>query len=299
MAIPDFQTTMLPLLKFAADGKEHTLREAIDALTAEFHLTEEERKQMLESGMQVFDNRVAWAKSYMKKAGLLSFPGRSRFKITERGLKLLEEQPGKIDIKLLKRYPEFIEFRQKKEDEEETIDVGQERTPREQIESGYKKIRSDLQIELLDTIKTCSPEFFENLVVDLLVRMGYGGSRIDAGQAIGRSGDEGIDGIIKEDRLGLDIVYVQAKRWQSGVGRPEIQKFAGALAGKRARKGIFITTSTFSADAREYVSNIEAKIVLIDGKQLTDFMIDNNVGVTTEAAYEIKKIDSDYFTVDE
>lgn len=290
---------MLPLLKFAADGKEHTLREAIDALTAEFHLTEEERKQMLESGMQVFDNRVAWAKSYMKKAGLLSFPGRSRFKITERGLKLLEEQPGKIDIKLLKRYPEFIEFRQKKEDEEETIDVGQERTPREQIESGYKKIRSDLQIELLDTIKTCSPEFFENLVVDLLVRMGYGGSRIDAGQAIGRSGDEGIDGIIKEDRLGLDIVYVQAKRWQSGVGRPEIQKFAGALAGKRARKGIFITTSTFSADAREYVSNIEAKIVLIDGKQLTDFMIDNNVGVTTEAAYEIKKIDSDYFTVDE
>lgn len=293
MTIPDFQAIMLPLLQYASDGKEY--------LADVFNLSNEERKELLPSGQQtVFDNRVGWARTHLKKAVLLEYPKRGFFQITERGKDLLIQNPTKINIKFLNQFPEHIEFLNSKKDndksEPEIIEIS-ETTPQESIEFGYQKIRKELELELLNRVKSCSPDFFERLVVDLLVKMGYGGSRRDAGRAICKSGDGGIDGIIKEDKLGLDIVYIQAKRWDNTVvGRPEIQKFVGALHGQRARKGVFITTSRFSQEAREYVSIIDSKIVLIDGQELAQLMIDNHVGVSTVSIYEIKKIDSDYFT---
>lgn len=300
MPIPDFQQLMLPLLKYASDGQEHSLREAIEALANTFNLSEEESKELLPSGQQtVFDNRVGWTKTHLKKAGLLADPKRGFFKITERGIAILSQSPPEINVKLLKQYPEFIQFISPKKDNnnfEQEITEILDTTPQESIEFGYQKIRKDLEIDLLNRVKSCSADFFERLVVDLLVKMGYGGSRRYAGRAMGKSGDGGIDGIIKEDKLGLDIVYIQAKRWDNTVvGRPEIQKFVGALHGQRARKGVFITTSKFSQEAREYISVIDSKIVLIDGQQLAQFMIDTNVGVSTVSTYEIKKLDSDYF----
>ncbi|MBO1046261.1 restriction endonuclease [Dolichospermum circinale] len=301
MTIPDFQAIMLPLLQYASDGKEHSLRDAITFLADVFNLSDDERKELLSSGQQaVFDNRVGWARTYLKKAGLFISPKRGFFQITDRGKEILSQNPSEINLKFLNQFPEFIEFKTTKKDndksEPEIIETS-ETTPQESIEFGYQKIRKELELELLNRVKSCSPDFFERLVVDLLVKMGYGGSRRDAGRAIGKSGDGGIDGIIKEDKLGLDIVYVQAKRWDNTVvGRPEIQKFVGALHGQRARKGVFITTSRFSQEAREYVSIIDSKIVLIDGEELAQLMIDNHVGVSTVSIYEIKKIDSDYFT---
>jgi restriction system protein len=292
---------MLPLLQYASDGKEHSLRDAITFLADVFNLSDDERKELLSSGQQaVFDNRVGWARTYLKKAGLFISPKRGFFQITDRGKEILSQNPSEINLKFLNQFPEFIEFKTTKKDndksEPEIIETS-ETTPQESIEFGYQKIRKELELELLNRVKSCSPDFFERLVVDLLVKMGYGGSRRDAGRAIGKSGDGGIDGIIKEDKLGLDIVYVQAKRWDNTVvGRPEIQKFVGALHGQRARKGVFITTSRFSQEAREYVSIIDSKIVLIDGEELAQLMIDNHVGVSTVSIYEIKKIDSDYFT---
>ncbi|MBD2294042.1 restriction endonuclease [Anabaena sphaerica FACHB-251] len=303
MAIPDFQSIMLPLLQYAGDGKEHSLREAITYLADVFNLSDEEKKELLPSGQQaVFDNIVGWTRTHLKKAGLLQDPKRGFFQITERGKEVLSQNPAEINLKFLNQFPEFIEFKTSKKDndksesEPEIIEIS-ETTPQESIEFGYQKIRKELELELLNRVKSCSPDFFERLVVDLLVKMGYGGSRRDAGRAIGKGGDGGIDGIIKENKLGLDIVYIQAKRWDNTVvGRPEIQKFVGALHGQRARKGVFITTSKFSQDAREYVSIIDSKIVLIDGQELAQLMIDNHVGVSTVSIYEIKKIDSDYFT---
>jgi len=304
MTIPDFQAIMLPLLQYASDGKEHSLRDAITYLADIFNLIDEERKELLASGQQaVFDNRVGWARTYLKKADLLVSPKRGYFQITDKGKDVLIQNPGEINIKFLNQFPGFIEFKTTRKDNDkldseitEIIEIS-ETTPQESIEFGYQKIRKELELELLNRVKSCSPDFFERLVVDLLVRMGYGGSRRDAGRAIGKSGDGGIDGIIKEDKLGLDIVYIQAKRWDNTVvGRPEIQKFVGALHGQRARKGVFITTSRFSQEAREYVSIIDSKIVLIDGQELAQLMIDNHVGVSTVSIYEIKKIDSDYFT---
>jgi len=293
MAIPDFQSIMLPLLNFARDQQDHSLREAIEALAETFGLSEEERKELLPSGLQTaFDNRVSWARTYLKKAGLFETPKRGSFRITPRGLEVLKQKPVKIDIAFLEQFPEFIDFQSRRKGGQAT---GKE-TPEESLEAAYQKVRHDLAAELLQTIKSGSPTFFERLVVDVLVKMGYGGTRQDAGKAVGRSGDDGIDGIIKEDRLGLDIIYIQAKRWENVVGRPEVQKFAGALQGHRAKKGIFITTSSFSKDAEDYVSRIDSKIVLIDGAMLAHLMIDHNVGVSPVAAYEIKKIDSDYFT---
>ena len=303
MGIPDYQSLMLPLLKYSGDGNEHSLREAIEALAFQFNLTNDERKELLPSGQQaVFDNRVGWARTYMSKAGLLESSKRGYFRITNRGKEILEKSVRKIDVKFLEQFPEFLEFKKAKKEAdslerqlEETPE--QKQTPAESIEFGYQKLRRDLETEILERVKSCSPDFFERLVVDLLVKMGYGGTRRDAGKAIGKGGDGGIDGIIKEDKLGLDIVYIQAKRWDGTVvGRPEIQKFVGALHGQRAKKGVFITTSRFSNEAQEYVSIIDSKIVLIDGQQLAQFMIDNNVGVSTVSTYEIKKIDSDYFT---
>jgi len=300
MAIPDYQTIMLPLLRFGGDQKEHSVREAIDNLSKEFGLTEEEKRELLPSGQQeVFTNRVAWARTYMGKAGLLESTRRGYFKITDRGAKVLKQNPHRIDVKFLEQFEEFRQFRalrHTKTEEEEVEVEAHERTPEEALESAYKQLRGNLADELLQQVKSCSPGLFEKIVVELLVKMGYGGSRQDAGRAIGRSGDEGIDGIIKEDRLGLDIIYIQAKRWENTVGRPEVQKFAGALQGQRARKGIMITTSNFSKEAQDYASKIDSKIVLIDGEQLAQLMIDHSLGVSPVAAYEIKRIDTDYFT---
>jgi len=299
MAIPDYQSIMLPLLKFLGDRKEHSLREAIEYLADEFGLSEKERKELLPSGQQfTFDNRVGWARTYMKKAGLLESTKRAYFKISDRGLEVLKEKPEAINVKFLEQYPEFIEFRKLKKEKKEKKTINDESPPEELIESAYQSLRDNLAAELLTSVKSCSPSFFEKLVVDLLVKMGYGGTRKDAGQAIGKSGDGGIDGIIKEDRLGLDILYIQAKRWENSVSRPEIQKFAGALQGMRAKKGIFITTSNFTQEAQNYVKNIESKIILIDGDLLADLMIDHNIGVSPVASYELKRIDTDYFTED-
>lgn len=302
MAIPDYQSCMLPLLRYAADGQEHQLKEAVQKLAQEFKLTEEELNEFLPSGQQpVFINRMGWARTYLKKAGLLSSPRRGYFQITARGQTVLREAPRQINVKYLERFPEFLEFKSARKDssEEEGLaeaETAPGQTPHEALETAYERLRSELAAEILQTLKSSDPTLFENIVVELLVKMGYGGSRKDAGRAIGRTGDEGIDGIIKEDHLGLDNIYIQAKRWESTVGRPELQKFAGALQGQRARKGIFITTSEFSRDAYEYVSRIDSKIVLIDGKALSRLMIDFGVGVTTVASYDVKKIDSDYFS---
>ena len=301
MAIPDYQAIMLPLLKFAGDKKEHSTQETIDALSEEFGLTEEEKKELLPSGKQtVFPNRVGWAKTYLTKAGLLKSNRRSYYEITERGLETLKENLPSIDVTYLEQYPEFRRFRsasKKKEDDTKTPEINDrmQKTPVEILEGVYQELTQNLAQDLINKVMQCSPTYFERLVVDLLLKMGYGGSRKDAGEAIGKSRDEGIDGIIKEDRLGLDILYIQAKRWQNSVGRPEIQKFAGALLGKHAKKGIFITTSTFTDEARKYAASIESKLVLIDGEELGRLMIDHNIGVSTDIVYEVKRIDSDYF----
>jgi restriction system protein len=294
MSIPDFQTIMLPFLKSVGDEKEHSLRETIEYLATQFDLSVEERKELLESGQERFNNRVGWARTYLNKSGLIEPTRRGYFRITAIGKEVLAKNPDKIDIKFLEQFPEFIEFRQTRKPSpiqpSPTAD-----TPEEALENSHKKLREGLASELLSSIRDCSPVFFERLVVDVLVKMGYGGSRREAGRAIGGTKDGGIDGIIKEDKLGLDIIYIQAKRWDATVGRPEIQKFAGALQGQRARKGIFITISNFSRDAMDYVKHLDSKIILIDGQQLAELMIDNNVGVSPVATYEVKKIDSDYF----
>lgn len=305
MAVPDYQSVMLPLLKYALKvGNETTTGEAVDALAKEMGLTEDDLKEMLPSGIQLtFANRVGWAATYMKKAGLLEATRRGFYIITDRGKDLLKKQPKTINVKLLKQYPEFIEFQQLKgtRSGDHVVEAKQNSdlsmaTPSEALESAYENLRSELADELLNKIKKISPAFFERLVVELLVKMGYGGSRVDAGKAIGKSGDGGIDGIIKEDKLGLDVVYIQAKRWDTNsVGRPDVMQFAGALQAQKANKGIFITTSRFTDEARSYVSQIGSKIVLIDGEQLTTLMIENDVGVSTISLYPVKKIDSDYF----
>ena len=274
MAIPDYQTIMLPLLKYSGDDQEHSLRGTIEALSDEFKITDEERKEMLPSGKQEkFRNRVNWALTYIKQAALLKATRRGYFRITERGKKVLSQPPPRIDVKFLELFPEFIEFRQRKKDKDDKHKIEPTpsiETPEEALENAYQTLQEGLAADLLQNIKECSASFFERLVVDLLVKIGYGGSRKEAGQAIGRSGDEGIDGIIKEDKLGLDIIYIQAKRWEATVGRPEIQKFAGALQGQRARKGIFITTSNFSREALDYVKYLDTKIILIDGERMAD-----------------------------
>lgn len=301
MAIPDFQTLMLPLLKFTADGVEHKAKEAIEALAIEFALSPSERIELLPSRRALlFDNRLAWALFHMKKAGLIESLRRGVFHITQRGMELLAEKPSGISLKSLEQFPDFLEFRatsNKNKDEVKSSlpEDATEQTPEEALEIAHQGIRQALGQELLSRILTCSPVFFEELVVELLVAMGYGGSRRDAGERVGQSGDGGIDGIIKEDRLGLDTIYIQAKRWQGNVGRPEIQKFVGALQGQRARKGVFITTSSFTADASDYTSRIDTKVVLIDGQQLANLMMDFDVGVSVAATYAVKRIDSDYF----
>lgn len=291
---------MLPFLRHLADGSEHSLRDTEEALAKHFELTPGERAELLPSGQQgIFKNRIGWARTYLKKAGLIEAPKRAVFRITERGLQTVASNPARIDVKFLEQWPEFIEFRDISKGGAEQAQrpelPNSSTTPEEAIELAYQGLREQLAQELLAKILVCTPTFFEQLVVELLVKMGYGGSRKDAGERIGQTGDGGIDGIIKEDRLGLDTIFIQAKRWQGSVGRPEIQKFVGALQGQRARKGVFITTSYYTADAVDYASRIDTKVVLIDGKQLSALMIDFDVGVSSAASYVVKRIDSDYF----
>jgi restriction system protein len=309
---------MLPLLEIAADGKEHSMREAREQLARKFDLNEEEQTALLPSGQLVFPNRVGWAKTHLTKAEVLETPRRGFFRISDRGKQVLRERPQEITVKFLKQFPEFIanwtapnglsELApiDSKRDEVTTdsnsaygsLIAEDKQTPEEMLEAAYQRLRHETRTEILVRVKKSSPGFFERLVVELLLKMGYGGSLKEAGRAIGRSGDEGFDGIIKEDRLGLDVIYLQAKKWEGTVGRPEIQKFVGALHGKRAKKGVFLTTSSFSSDAVEYVENIDPKVVLIDGQQLSEFMIDFGLGVTESSVYRVKRIDSDYFGED-
>jgi restriction system protein len=297
--IPDFQSIMLPFLMILSDGEEHTTIETNEKIAIHFGLTDEELNEFLPSGAaKTFPNRVAWAKSHLKMAGLLENVKRSSFRLTDAGKRLLDSNPTEINLKVLRTIPSYIEKTGRSKEEDTSLEVDNSQysaTPEEILENSYLKIRKNLVQELLFKIKSSSPSFFESLVIELLVKMGYGGSIKDAGRSIGRSGDEGIDGIIKEDKLGLDVIYVQAKRWENVVGRPEIQKFVGALAGQGAKKGVFITTSRYTNDARDYQPRNETKIVLIDGEQLAELMFDHNLAVSTVNTFEIKRIDNDYF----
>jgi restriction system protein len=304
MAIPDFQTLMLPLLKFIRDGIEHTITEAVIELGKEFSLTKEELEEMLPSRNQrVFYNRVTWAKARLKMASLVENTSTGKFQITSRGQEILNQNPARIDLKFLRQIPEYIEFNKNwksklqsiNNDNAEINESIETQTPDVALEISYQNIRKALAQDLLSRVKKCTPKFFETLVVKLLVKMGYGGSLEDAGRVVGKGGDEGIDGIIKEDKLGLDVIYIQAKRWDGNVGRQEIQRFVGALAGQGAKKGVFITTSRFTPDAKNYLPRNETKVVLINGEQLSELMIDYNVGVTLYETYEIKRLDNDFF----
>lgn len=300
MAIPGYQDLMLPLLKLVSDGKEHSLREIIERLAEEFNLSEEDRNEFLPSGRQrVFDSRVNWAKTYLSKAGLLESPKRGYIKISKIGKQFLADNPylDKLTDKDLMQFESFREFISRGNKKNIVLHIDSE-TPTEIIEQKIQEVNEALADELLRKIKNSSPKFFEKLVIDLLLKMGYGGSEKEMAEVVGKSGDEGIDGTIKEDKLGLDVIYIQAKRWEGPVGRPEIQKFVGALAGKKAKKGVFFTTSTFTDESKNYVSHLEQKVVLIDGNKLADLMIKYNVGVSVEKIIEIKRIDSDYFEED-
>jgi len=298
MPVPKFQKIMLPMLGLAANGKVWSLADAREELAKYFQLTSEEQEELLPRGRQTrFANRVAWSKVYLERGGLLASPERAHFQITKRGKDVLSNSPNEITIGFLSQYPEFQEFRKRvsKQDESEPQDNSFSDTPEEVLESAYVTIRQNLASDILERVKKCSPRFFEHLVVDLLLKMGYGRAGESAGATVGKSGDEGIDGIISEDRLGLEMVYLQAKRWEGTVGRPEIQKFVGALHGRRARKGVFITTGSFSSEAEAYVQTIDPKVALVDGKQLAEYMIDFGLGVSLARAYEVKRVDSDYF----
>ena len=302
MAVPDFQSLMLPLLRLAGDGMDHTFKDAVEAIAIEFSLTPEERNELLPSSSRttLFYNRLAWAKTHMTMAGLLQAPRRGVFCITQRGRELLVSQLARIDMKTLQQFPEYE--RARRGDVQASVDPAlpavafSELTPEESIERAHLSLRKDLARELLESIMQCSPAFFELLIIKLMIKMGYGGSREEAGKAVGRSGDGGIDGIINEDRLGLDAIYLQAKRWEGVVGRPEIMKFVGALAGQRATKGVFITTSWFTQDAKDYALSSQYKVVLIGGERLADLMIEHDLGVSVAATYQLKRIDSDFFS---
>lgn len=302
MAVPGYQDIMLPLLQYLADGCEHTKQEAESHLIGELELTEAEQRKLLPSGKQtVFSNRLGWARTYLYKAGLIDSPARGVMRINQRGRDLLAEKPSCITTSVLDRYPEFQEFlspKKKRVEDPTKCKPDEQSTPEEMLESAYQDLREQIEADLLQQVKSASAAFFERLVVELLVAMGYGGTLKDAGEAVGRSGDGGIDGIIKEDQLGLDVIYVQAKKWENTVGRPEVQKFAGALHGNRARKGVFLTTGSFSQGAIDYAANIDTKIILIDGTKLASLMVDHNVGAYPVSSYEVKKVDLDFFIED-
>ncbi len=304
MAVPDFQSMMLPLLEAIADGAEHSNSAVYDLVSRQMKVAADDLQLMHSGGEQtVFYNRVAWGKTYLKKGGLLKSPKRGTIQITESGQRVLKNKPAKIDIRFLKQIGGADCLKPSPATEvvpiEEPVGETSAATPEDLIEAGYQSLREELILEIIEQVKRCSPRFFERLVVKLLVAMGYGGSLEDAGQVLGRSGDGGIDGTIKEDKLGLDVICIQAKRWEGTVGRPVVQAFAGSMEGFRARKGVLITTSNFSKEAEDYITRIERKIVLVDGQRMAELMIAHNVGVTVMQTYEIKRVDSDFFTEDE
>lgn len=305
MAIPDYETLMLPLLSRLASGDTLVLKEVMAELANDFELTPEDRAQLLPSGGTLtFASRVGWAKTYLKKAGLVQQPKRGLVQITDQGKAVLAQKLARIDAKYLEQFSAFQEFRNGSRERpvlagvEEALPLSSDLTPDEVIDAAYQRSVLALADEVLERVKSCSSIYFERLVVQLLIKMGYGGSREEAGRAVGRSGDGGIDGIINEDRLGLDAIYLQAKRWEGVVGRPEIMKFVGALAGQRANKGVFITTSWFTQEAKDYAGSSQYKVVLIDGERLADLMIEHGLGVSVAATYLIKRIDSDFFSED-
>lgn len=295
--IPDFQTLMLPFLKYAADKAEHTTREVREYLARYFRLSEEELQQYFPSRRaSIFNNRVAWAKAYLKMAGFIENTQRGHFKITSAGLEVLRTNPEKIDLKFLSQYPGFKSYLSRVPASADAVEMAQ--TPEEVLEDTYKQLRKTLAAEVLSLVKSCSPAFFERLVLDLMLKMGYGGAMGSESKISGRPGDEGIDGVIREDRLGLDLIYLQAKRWNTPVGRPEIQKFVGALAGHGVKKGVFITTSFFTQEAKDYLPKTDVRVVLVDGEQLAELMIDFDLGVATRKTIPLKSVDSDYFSED-
>ena len=302
MAIPDFQKIMLPLLMIAEDGQIHSTAEAVDTLAAAFKLSQEEIDELIPSGPSKFSNRMSWAKTHLKKADLLEYPEKGTFVITKRGLDVLKNDPNEINMAYLMRFPEYQDFRKlnrTKENKEEIGNVEIELSPEETIENAYQEIRTSLADELLDYVIKSKPSFFEKLVVELLVAMGYGGTHENAARAVGKSGDDGIDGIIDEDKLGLDSIYIQAKRYQlnSKIGSHDVRDFVGALVGANANKGVFITTADFTKEAVSFISRVNSKVVLINGTRLSNLMIDYGIGVTTRIKYEIKTLDTDYFSV--
>jgi len=307
MPIPPFQDLFRPFLEYTSDGQVRSTQDVAASLAQKFDLTPEEIAEVLPSGRQTkFHNRVAWAKSFLSKACVIENTGRNRFRITPRGLSLLANEAGRIDNRTLAQFPEFQEFRGQHENaggveqpaQGQLLAEAQAQTPEEQLEAAYQTIREQLAQALIGQVMLCSPAFFEQLVVDLLLAMGYGGSRRDAGQAVGKTADGGIDGIIKEDRLGLDAVYLQAKRWEGTVGSPVVRDFVGSLVGHAANKGVLITTSRFTRDAVDYAQRIPQKVVLIDGPMLAGLMIDFGIGVSDVATYAVKRLDTDYFGVE-
>ena len=309
-SIPDYQSLMRPLLAFGLDGSEKNINDAIKSIADQLKLTEEERNQLLPSGKQpIFSNRLHWARTYLDKAGAIKRTRRSHFEITDRGKQLLADNPTRVDAKVLKQFPEFIAFQSPKAIDETGIGVAPSSataatelpesavTPEEAVQQAEAQIFENLKSQLLIRISELSPSFFERLVVDLVVAMGYGGSRASVIQRLGKSGDEGIDGIVNEDPLGLDVVYIQAKRYAADntIGRERIQQFAGALVGQGASKGAFVTTSSFSKGAIEYAIKVPQRIILIDGKELARLMVQYGVGVRIERTVELKRIDLDYF----
>ncbi|ARM88125.1 restriction endonuclease protein Mrr 2 [Rhizobium sp. CIAT894] len=301
MAIPDYQSLMLPVLQVAAKA-ETSVPFAETEIATKFELSNAEREQMLPSGKQrVLHNRVHWAKFYLTKAGLLESPKRGRFTITPAGQRVLANPPATLDTKFLLTIPSFRDFYRAGEESQVVAtpaDVNpQSATPEEVVEAAYKAVHTALKADLLERILQNSPSFFEQVIIELLVAMGYGGSHRNASEQLGRTGDGGVDGVINEDVLGLDRVYIQAKRYAPGsaVGRPEIQAFTGSLVGLGASKGVFVTTSTFSAQAVEFVSRIPQRVVLIDGRRLTDLMLEHGVGVRSSRLLEFKRLDEDFF----
>jgi restriction system protein len=296
MPIPSYEEMMLPLLMFSGDKKVHTNYETLVHIIKKYQISDEESQILIPSGGEtVVSNRAGWARTYLRKAGLLKSPERAKIQITEAGEKVLQENPLEITDKYLLQLPSFQEFQKRHRGEGGEPISPKGKTPLELLEDNYVTLRNDLADELISNILNCSPEFFENLVVKLLVGMGYGGSITEAGKTVGKSGDGGIDGVIKEDKLGLDIVFIQAKRWEGVVGANAIRNFVGALAGQKANKGVFITTSNFTKDALQFVQQIQQKVILIDGQQLAQLMIDYDIGVSLEKSYQVKRVDHDFF----
>lgn len=303
MPVPSYEEFMFPFLRALDDKEIHAIKDIREELADNLSLSESDKAELLPSGtMPVYRSRIGWAKTYLKKAGLIDNSVRGKVKITDRGFNVLKQNPEKIDSHFLLQFDEFQKFANVSKGKETVSEeeVEDPKTPEDRIAQGYREFKNSLASDLIEQIMLMSPDFFEKLVVDLLVAMGYGGSRSDAGNVVGKSGDDGVDGIIKEDKLGLEEIYIQAKRWNNGnaVSSVDVRNFIGSLTIKGAKKGVFITTSQFTKNAIGVAEQPNMKVVLIDGAKLVDLMIEYNLGVSNYEEYIIKKIDYDYFTED-